>query len=432
VDPSETNIPAAPTRLTARITALDVLRGFAVLGILTMNIIAMGMASPAYFNPLIGKGGGAASILDQRIWLVADMTCEGAFRTLFSMLFGAGIVLFTTGDRAKSGRLHYKRQFWLLIIGLVDAYLLLWHGDILVVYAICGAILYWFRNFSARWLFVFATLLLCANCMVHLASVAGLQAAQEISDTVRTADINNEDVSADDREIAEVWREFEQELLPTADGLAVELDERTSGFRAAYQHAAVQFTEQLLSVMSMFMVWDALLMMLLGMALFKSNVMDGSYSSYFYVCMMLVGFIAGLAVNTYEAWWSYTSNYSLVSTFLFIQPTYDLGRLGMGFGYLGLILWWCRTSWWTVARTRLAAVGRMALTNYLMHSAFALLLFSGAGLGLAGELSRAQVYLVMLAIWVFQLWFSPWWLARNDFGPIELIWRRLTYGWRGA
>ena len=432
MDATDTGIAAAPTQVAARMITLDVLRGFAVLGILTMNIVAMGMASPAYFNPLIGKGGGVASIFDQRIWLVVDMTCEGAFRTLFSMLFGAGIVLFTTGDRAKSGWLHYKRQFWLLIIGLVDAYLLLWHGDILVVYAICGAILYWFRNFSARWLFVFVTLLMGANCLLHLASVAGLEAAKKVSDTVHTADTNNANVSADAREIAEIWREFEEELLPTADGLAVELHERTSGFRTAYHHAAVQFTDQLFSVMSPFIVCDALLMMLLGMALFKSNVMDASQSSAFYVFMMLIGFTAGLAVNSYEAWWSHTNNYSLLSTFLFIQPTYDLGRLGMGFGYLGLILYWCRTSWWASARTRLAAVGRMALTNYLMHSVFALIIFSGAGFGLAGELSRAQVYLVMLAIWAFQLWFSPWWLARNDFGPIELIWRRLTYGWRGA
>ncbi len=79
-------------------------------------------------------------------------------------------------------------------------------------------------------------------------------------------------------------------------------------------------------------------------------------------------------------------------------------------------------------KTRLAAVGRMALTNYLMHSLFGLVLFTGAGFALAGSLHRWQLYPVMLAIWAFQLWFSPWWLSRQRFGPAEHLWRRLTYG----
>jgi len=79
---------------------------------------------------------------------------------------------------------------------------------------------------------------------------------------------------------------------------------------------------------------------------------------------------------------------------------------------------------------RLAAVGRMALTNYLMHSLICLFVFTGAGLGLVGELSRAQLYLVVFTIWGVQLWFSPWWLARYRFGPVEWLWRVLTYGER--
>ena len=109
------------------------------------------------------------------------------------------------------------------------------------------------------------------------------------------------------------------------------------------------------------------------------------------------------------------------------RPSYDLGRLCMAFGYLGLILWMIKLNWIESFRARLAGVGRMALTNYLMHSLFGLLIFSGAGLGLIGALSFAELYLVVLLIWVFQLVLSPWWLKRFYFGPVEWLWRSLTY-----
>ena len=111
-----------------------------------------------------------------------------------------------------------------------------------------------------------------------------------------------------------------------------------------------------------------------------------------------------------------------------MQPTYHFGRLGMAFGYMGLIVLLvraARASWLT---SRLAAVGRMALTNYLLHSLICAIVFTGAGFALVGELSRASMYIVVLGIWIFQLAISPWWLDRYRFGPVEWLWRTLTYG----
>ena len=130
----------APTSETSRIESLDVFRGFALLGILLLNIIGFGMLSPAYSNPGFDlQSSGAASLW---AWVTIELFAEGTMRCLFSILFGAGVVLFTTGESAKSGWIHYRRTFWLLMFGLFDAYILLWNGDILVAYALALSLIH--------------------------------------------------------------------------------------------------------------------------------------------------------------------------------------------------------------------------------------------------------------------------------------------------
>ena len=125
---------------------------------------------------------------------------------------------------------------------------------------------------------------------------------------------------------------------------------------------------------------------------------------------------------------SQSSNFDVLASFPYFQWSYHLGRLSMAMGWMSLIILVLSQAAQGRIIDRLAAVGRMALTNYLMHSLIMLFIFTGAGLGLVGELSRAGLYLLVLGVWVLQLWFSPWWLARNRFGPVEWLWRGLTYG----
>ena len=127
---------ASPIAASDRIESLDVLRGFALLGILLLNILGFGLHTAGYFNPLISIGETETSrLLNLGAWASVSVLFEGAMRCLFSMLFGAGVVLFTTG-RPKAGSLHYKRNFWLLVFGAFDAFILLWTGDILMIYAV--------------------------------------------------------------------------------------------------------------------------------------------------------------------------------------------------------------------------------------------------------------------------------------------------------
>jgi len=116
--------------------------------------------------------------------------------------------------------------------------------------------------------------------------------------------------------------------------------------------------------------------------------------------------------------------------FATIVPTYDLGRLGCAFGYVGLVMLFCKSQILRVLKTALAAVGRMALSNYLAHSILCALIFNGVGLGLVGVLQRYQLYFVVVGIWLFQLVASPLWLRYYRFGPAEWLWRSLTYGAR--
>ena len=143
---------------------------------------------------------------------------------------------------------------------------------------------------------------------------------------------------------------------------------------------------------------------------------------------MLGGFAVGLSLNAYEVAQAFRTNFDLLASFPYFKFTYHLGRCGMALGYVGALVLLVQSGALQSLLTRLSAVGRMALTNYLMHSVIGLFVFTGAGLGLVGELTRFQLYGVVLAIWVFQLWFSPWWLARYHFGPLEWVWRWLTYG----
>lgn len=412
-----------PTSEQQRIESLDVLRGFALLGILLLNIVGFGLLSTAYSNPGIGINSSA----DVAVWAGIDLFAEGAMRCLFSILFGAGVVLFATGDNAKGAGLHYKRNLWLLVFGLFDMFVLLWTGDILIVYALAGFVLYLVRNTSPRRLLISAGVLIllmsALHGVTHLGLSMGRDAAQQIAQAQDPAA-----VPQGLKEAAAGYEEFMADFDMSDEEVAQELAARQGSYVEAFTWSAGESMDILLFVVPVYLFWDALAMMLIGMALFKSGVLQGGKPTGFYLRMTVVGFTVGLLVNGYEVTRAIGSNFDVLSVFAQMQWTYHFGRLGMAMGWLGLVVLLLHKGVLTGLQKRLAAVGRMALTNYLMHSFICLVVFTGLGFGLVGTLSRVELYIVVLAIWVLQLWFSPWWLASYRFGPVEWIWRWLTYG----
>ena len=413
------------TKEINRIESLDVLRGFALLGILLLNILVFGIGSATFLYPgiYISPVGG----IDSMVWAFIELTSEGAMRTLFSILFGAGILLFIAGPTAKSGWLHYRRNFWLLVFGLIDLYILLWPGDILVTYAISGFILWFIRNWKVRSLLILATFLITIGSLQNFALKSSLEIARDAAEAMQISLNKGEEVSEETAAWAQGWIEFENSYQIEKDNIQNEIKNKTSSYSTAFNHNIAEANEVIFFTMPFFSLLDALMMMVVGMALFKLGILDGGREVRFYIKMMCISFLIGICINAYEVWLMINSSMSIIETNPYLRFTYHFGRLFMGLGYLGLIILFIKIRKLESLRFRLACVGRMALTNYLMHSLIALFIFSGAGLGLLGKLSWSQVYLVVPLIWALQLFISPLWLKYFYFGPIEWLWRLLTY-----
>ena len=413
------------TKEINRIESLDVLRGFALLGILLVNILGFGLVSAAFLDPgiYLSPVGG----IDYTVWAFVELTSEGAMRTLFSILFGAGVVLFVTGSTAKSGWLHYRRNFWLLVFGLINIYIFLWPGDILVTYALSSFVLWFIRNWKARSLLILTTFLIVIGSLQNFAMKSSLEIARDAAEVMQISIAKDEEVSEETAIWAQAWAEYEDDYQAEIDNTSNEIKNRTSSYASAYEYNLEIANETIYFLIPFFLFLDALMMMVIGMALFKLGILDGGREIGFYIKMMCIGFLIGLSINAYEVLLITNSNMDIIETNPYLRFTYHFGRLFMGLGYLGLIIVFIKLGKFSSLKFRLACVGRMAQTNYLMHSVIALFIFSGAGLGLLGKFSWSQLYLIVPLIWALQLYISPLWLKYFYFGPIEWLWRLLTY-----
>ena len=412
-------VPVPPS---ARIRCIDGLRGLALLGILPMNILVFGLPLQSYTSPVAD---GAVAGADLAAYVAGELLVEGAMRALFSMLFGAGIAMLATGERAKGAAIYYRRQILLLCVGLVDVLVLLWIGDILIPYALVGMILYPCRNWRPKALFVAAGLTFASLALLHGAMFAVLTIVPERAKAVEERIAAGEEVSAGERSLLDGWSEVEAELVPTD-----EIDEQEARrFRGSYSESftanAAMFRD--LWPLVLYILWDSSACMLLGLALFKTGVLRGARSQRFYTVLAVVGVTTGLAVNGYEVAMKVGTDYSIQWTSGF-APTYDLGRVSWALGIAAITVIAFRRGWLARVGDGLVAVGRMALTNYILQSALALVIFHDLGLGLWNDLARHQLYMVVLAQWFVHVAVSTWWLRRFRFGPLEWLWRSLTYG----
>ena len=414
-----------PVAESQRIRSIDTLRGFALLGILLLNIIAFSGPIAAYFDP---SADNEVSGLNLAVAMFVDIWGEGAFRAIFSMLFGAGLLIFLAKPVAEEGRLKslYYRRTWLLVaFGLFNAYILLWFGDILYTYGVTGLVLYLFRNLSANKLALCSTILFLFLALIHTSQYFYTKALYTDYREVVLLPEGNE-LSEAQKQSLENWDEFLQNQQTTPEQIVLEANARSEGYIENFIFTA---SINIMFQTAIFLIngfWDAAAMMLLGMALMKWNVFDASRELSFYLKMMLFGFAIGLVINSWEEVVYLSSGFEpfLSAT---ARPTYDLGRLGMALGYIGMVMTLCKLDVLPKVRHAFACVGQMALTNYLAQSVICNTIFLGFGFGMWGKMQRYEIYFVVIGIWIFQLLFSVAWLKKYRFGPAEWLWRSLTY-----
>jgi len=392
-----------PTLSDERIKSLDVLRGFALLGILLMNIQSFSMIGAAYFNP---SAFGSLEGANFWVWFVSHVFADLKFMGIFSMLFGAGICLMC--ERAQqSGRdfsgLHYRRMFWLMLFGLLHAHLL-WFGDILFPYAVCGMIIYPCRNLRPRTLIVLGLAVLLVGSSLSL--LAGLSMPYWTPEQLE---------------------EFTHESWnPPPERIQSELETYRGGWLDQMESRTNSAVGMQTFVMFYFFLWRAGGLMLIGMALFKYGVFSAGRSARFYLMLVVLGIFGGLPPIFYGCLRNIQAGWPPSAFFVGSQLNYWASVL-VSLGWVGAILLFYRNQWFAGLSRRLAAVGRMALSNYLLQTIICTTIFYGHGLGLFGQVSRGQQLLVVLVVWMISLLSSPWWLKRFRYGPLEWLWRSLTY-----
>ena len=424
---------ALPVSSAERYFTVDVLRGFALLGILAMNIVSFGWPWPAYGDPT--RGGGFQG-LDRAIWFFNHLVFEEKMMTIFSMLFGAGLVLMDTRALARGASVrgvYYRRVLWLLAIGLVHSYFI-WVGDILVLYAQCGLLLYFFRNLRPPTLIIAGTLALLILVPIDLGFASLADASRAAAKRVEAQKQAGQIPSPRDERLARSWNEeFSAWVEPAAEQQKKTWDREIEAYRGTYRgivkfRAPFVFFVQTILTLFFGLIFAATGRMLIGMGLMKLGVFSGERSREFYIGMVVLGYGIGLPLMVFDAVELIRHDFSHEYGLHGGKFYNSYGSVVVALGHVGLLILIVKSGALHWLTRRLAAVGRMALSNYLTHSIVCTTLFYGYGFGLFGRINRTGLAGIVISIWVAQLLYSPVWLKYFRFGPAEWLWRSLTYG----
>ena len=425
---AEIEAPAEPIAASERFAAVDTLRGVAVLGILVMNIYMFAMPIAAYMDPL--RAGGT-EWYNLGTWYVSHILFDQKFMTIFSLLFGGGLVMMWERARARSigfARIFFRRQVWLLVIGALHAYLI-WFGDILFQYAVAGMLAYFFRKRSPRTLIVIGVLFLSVTPLLSYGSgvyIAKMAAEAELIEARRD---RGEAITDYQQAMLEEWATFQTFIVSSDANIQGEIDAYRGSYVDTLRHRAPIVVAMQTDNLLYFFLWRIWGLMLIGMALMKLGILSGQRDLRFYNRMLVAGYSIGIPIAAFSAYLLTAIRWDPLVTFRVGQLPNYFGSVFMAFGHIAAVMLIVKKDRLIRLMARFAAVGRMALTNYLLHSIVMTTIFYGYGLGLYGQVPRSAQMLFVAAMLGLQLWLSPLWLERFRFGPFEWLWRSLTY-WR--
>ncbi|HEY5689536.1 MAG TPA: DUF418 domain-containing protein, partial [Yeosuana sp.] len=303
-------------------------------------------------------------------------------------------------------------------------YIFLWHGDILYPYAIFGLMLFPFRNASVKNLILVGCALIAIGVLWDISDYRNNLDTQKNGIEMQTLKEQGVTLNEEQQDVLNKWEKLNTKHTP--EEVKEKIEKMHQGYWSVLMEKVKgnQFMQTWLPYR--LWVWDILSFMLLGMALFKLRVFHGERSHQFYIILLVTGYLIGLSINYMETKMLIDSNFDPV-TISKADQSYQIGRLFTTLGHIGLFMLFIKSGILGFLQKSLAAVGKLALTNYLTHSVVTSIIFYGDGFALFGELQRYELYYIVGAIWVVQLIFSPIWLKYFLYGPAEWVWRSLTY-----
>lgn len=425
--------PLGPVSRQERIGALDVLRGFSLMGILIMNITDFAYGYTNYALPLSMLSpvfNGPHATANTVAWMLRWVLAEGKMRAMFSMLFGAGAVLLTEraerrggGDRVAD--IFLRRNMWLVVIGMLHAFLI-WNGDILFWYGITGLLfLYPMRHLKSKTLRRTAGWLLLVWVLaagvgrsvgVYFTNKGGNDAIAKVHAGKTLAEKERKDIVekvSQDKQWSRLRVDTEKDV---ADHKSYAKALGADAKDALQSEQAIQFAFP-----------DVLIFMLLGMALYKNGFLTGEQPTKVYVWTAVIGYAISLPLGAAGAIIAWKNGFEIVKSTIWLFGPYDICRVSGALANAAVILLIVRAGALRWATKAVANVGQMALSNYLATSVICRFLFVWGPTHWYGYMTYYKVYYVMAGVWAFNLIFSAIWLRYFQFGPVEWAWRSLTY-----
>jgi len=395
-------INAQPLALNERIDAVDVLRGIAVCGILIGNM--QWNSGYGFMPPAMAE---AWPMYDKVTQYLVHVFVEGKFYSIFSLLFGFGFALQIdrAGQRGDTNASVFKRRlFWLLVIGVIHASV--WAGDILSVYAVIGFILLLFRRKSNESLLKW-TFWLMVVPVIYFAIMLALFLAFAPPDTAQVVEKAQVDM-------------YQSAVNVVPNGGFFQIIREYNVGMVIGRWAGLLLQMRLPKILAMF---------LLGFYAYRKGFFQRPLDHQNFIRkVMIYGLGLGLVCNPLFAWFAHSeADFPPTVSGMIGIVMYGIGVPALAVGIAALVVTVWQNDAWRKVLGVFAPVGRMALTNYLMQTAVSLFIFYGWGLGYYGKVGPLTATLLALAIFAAQLVLSSIWLKYFAYGPIEWIWRQLTY-----
>lgn len=419
------NAPGRP-----RIVAIDAVRGLAVLGILVMNVVEFAWPFEAYENP--AYAGGSTGV-DLATWFVQVILFDGKMRALFSMLFGAGLVLLAdrlvqSGRGASAADLLLRRCLWLVPFGVLHRFLLQWSGDILYQYGLLGLLAVAFRNLRARTLVGLGVLVLALSAPGHLLTWSRLCALREGAHEADAVEQGGGVVPPELEAARRRWRARLASIPPPAASVQAEVTAMRGSYATVFAHRWNHHHTFQSTFLYQVFVFDVFGMMLLGMGLMRIGFFDGTSRRWLHLAALGGGALGALVAGALAfAWQQQGFTNGSPELWLARELTYPWTRTLVALGWAAVVVLVVRGGR-AVAVTRiLGNVGRLAFSNYVLQTVCCTLWFFGYGLGHYGAHSRSELMVVVLVVTAIQVVASGLWSHWFRIGPLEWAWRSLTY-----